>query len=236
MKHFSNSIEALKADEDSVKKQLLGGLILGLSIFIIPGVFLYGYMIQILKDTETRPLKKYPEWTNWGDLFINGLLGIVIYLIVIIPIQLLINAPILFEVANIESAVGMYALVIAGYLLSMFVGYVLPIVYAMVFRESGDLTDWSRLKAIIFSKEYFLAYLVLLAFGFGVGILIVMLILFTFGLGLFFLPFVYFLIYCISMYVFGSAITEADPEISQADPTSEEETTVTQLEDENPPF
>lgn len=64
-----------------VKKLLIGIL---LSIVPVINFFAMGYMLE----TAKRSMKKdssLPEWTGWGDLFVKGLLSIVIEAIYFIP-------------------------------------------------------------------------------------------------------------------------------------------------------
>lgn len=230
MNHLSNAIDALKSDEAMFKKTLIGGGILILSLLVVPFFFFQGYLMQILKDTKQQGLDKYPEWDNWGSLFIAGIIAFGINLLFTLPSQLLIYAPEVMEVSGQKASSGAFALMSIGYLISFIVGYLTPIIYVMYFREEGTVTDFSRIKSIAFSSEYFIAYLVVFAIGVAAGVALFVLILFTIGLGLIAVPFLFFPVQCVSMYIFGSAITEADP-VEYEINTTEEETKSSQDDD-----
>lgn len=211
MSHLSNAIDALKSDEEMFKKSLIGGGMLILSLLILPFFFFQGYLMQILKETKKKGLDTYPEWDNWGGLFVAGLIAVGINIVFTLPSQLLIYAPEIMQASGQEASGSALAVMSLGYIISFVVGYITPIIYVMYFREEGNATNVYRITNIAFSVEYFIAYILVFAIGVVAGISIFILILFTIGLGLIAVPFIIFPIQCVSMYIFGSAITEADP-------------------------
>jgi hypothetical protein len=71
-------------DEDWVKKVLIGGV---LNLIPIVGLFFTsGYMLETLKNVmEGRPLP-LPEWDDWGNKFMKGLMTFIIGLIYSLPL------------------------------------------------------------------------------------------------------------------------------------------------------
>ena len=81
--------EALKRPFTDVKKLLIG---LVLSIIPIINFIASGYQLKCSKSIIKKGKNMYmlPEWTNWGNLFLVGLVSFFISLIYFIPALLLI--------------------------------------------------------------------------------------------------------------------------------------------------
>jgi len=83
-------------DEDWIKKIAIGGGLYLLALplmFVVVGIALMfpilGYMIQTLKNVRDGHQRPLPEWTNFGDLFMSGLMVFIIGLAYNIPAILL---------------------------------------------------------------------------------------------------------------------------------------------------
>ncbi len=63
-------------------KKLLIGILLG--IVPIINFFVSGYIVRTAKNTMGKD-SSLPEWQNWGELFVNGLLYMVIGLLYMLP-------------------------------------------------------------------------------------------------------------------------------------------------------
>lgn len=75
--------EAIKRPFSDWKKLGIGGLMYLIPLVnIITGLFAYGYGLLCAKTAKE---KKLPEWKNWGDLFVKGLLAAIIGIIYFIP-------------------------------------------------------------------------------------------------------------------------------------------------------
>jgi len=64
-----------------IKKLVIGIL---LSIIPIVSFFSVGYVLEVAKSTIQKK-KDLPEWTNWKELFVHGLIGTVIGIIYVMP-------------------------------------------------------------------------------------------------------------------------------------------------------
>ena len=74
-------------DKNWVSKFLIGGLLILVSyvIPIIPLVFVFGYIIRAMRHTIETGESRLPEWENWTDLGVKGVLGALIYFIYLLP-------------------------------------------------------------------------------------------------------------------------------------------------------
>jgi hypothetical protein len=78
---FGRAFRFVLDDPERVKKILMGSLFVLLSMFVIGGVFLAGYLSRLIQRTargETHPL---PAWDDLGDLFRTGLRAFGAYLL-----------------------------------------------------------------------------------------------------------------------------------------------------------
>ena len=72
-------------DEDWVKKLIIGAVLL---IIPIVNFITFGYMIRTLRNVAEGRAKPLPEWDQWGDDFMKGLLVVVAGFIYSLPIVL----------------------------------------------------------------------------------------------------------------------------------------------------
>jgi len=157
--------EALKRPFSDLKK-----LILGLVISVIPIVnfIASGYHLKCASSVVKTGKRMYnlPKWSNWGNLFLVGLVAFVISLVYFIPAILVAffagGRAILNDVTNITyDSLGFSVIVVV--LLALFALYVLPMAltrYAIKenFKQAFDYKEifrksltWKYLAAWIFS-------------------------------------------------------------------------------------
>jgi len=73
-------------DERWITKVLIGGLFILASSVLVGIPFLVGYMIQTLRNVMKGAEKPLPEWENLGEMFKEGLILSLIYIVWLIPI------------------------------------------------------------------------------------------------------------------------------------------------------
>lgn len=95
--------------ENAIKKPFsdIKTLIIGIALSILPVVnfFAMGFAVMCAGVGKTKPSGKMPEWDNWGDLFVKGLMVTVISIIYFVPALVII---LFFAGAMIYSFAGMY--------------------------------------------------------------------------------------------------------------------------------
>lgn len=91
-------------DERWVTKLAIGAILFILSFLIIPMFFIYGYMIQLIRNVMAGIEKPLPEWQDWGKLFMDGLNLFIAGLVYTLPIWLLMCCSFAFIIpsANME--------------------------------------------------------------------------------------------------------------------------------------
>jgi len=81
-----NYTEAIKRPFTDGKKFLIGVL---LNILPIVNLLVVGYTLECAKSAMKKKYK-LPEWENWGDYFVKGLLATIIGFIYMIPALMLL--------------------------------------------------------------------------------------------------------------------------------------------------
>jgi hypothetical protein len=165
-----------------VKKLLIGIL---LSIVPIVNFLAIGYMLE----TARKSMKKdtsLPEWTGWGDLFVKGLLSIVIEAIYFIPAAIagmIFLWPVMSsampmmmqgQIPNIGQLIAnmgpaMMGLALAG-LLGLFAAYVAP--SAIFHFLNGGFNDAFKFGSVLkkaFSGTYGMAWTLFILYSMVLG-------------------------------------------------------------------
>lgn len=85
---FEEGIKFPLEGEDAVKRIMIGGLLGIFSFLIVPIFAIVGYYVEVARaGVEEAP--EPPEFTDWGDLIVKGIVGTVITIAyAIIPIFL----------------------------------------------------------------------------------------------------------------------------------------------------
>lgn len=207
MDYVTDSFDALTNDESIIKKSLIGTLVMFASILILPYFIYQGYLLRILEETETGIPDQLPKWNNLGELFVNGIVAILIPLVITLPVYVIMYGPLL---AGAQESVVLVSQLV-GLLLSLVFSYLTLALLALYARDGlNGVTDFGRIKNILLSVEYLVANVALLLFGIIFGVFMVMLAIFTLGSGLILTPFIVPPINYLFMVIVGSAISEAE--------------------------
>ena len=124
-------------DDRWVTKILIAVVIFILSIFIIPIFFLYGYMIQIIRNVMDGVENPLPEWDDWGTLFKDGIALFVAGIVYTLPIWLLMCCSFAFFIPAAGTE-GDMAEIMAGIgTLSMFVMFCIMFIFIIALMLIG---------------------------------------------------------------------------------------------------
>lgn len=150
-------------------------LALGIVFQVIPIVnfIAMGYQLECAK-TAMKKNFKLPEWTNFGDLFVRGLVALVIviayFLIPIILMAVSLGAGI-FTIAmqgNFAALAGAGLGFIASLVLFLAALYILPSALINYVKNDafGKAFSFSEVFGKAFTGKYFVAWLVAVIYGF----------------------------------------------------------------------
>jgi hypothetical protein len=78
---FGRAFQFYFEDPDWVKKTLMGSLFYLLSVLLVGLPFIAGYVVQVTRKAARGEARPLPEWTDYGQMFMDGLQVIGLYLV-----------------------------------------------------------------------------------------------------------------------------------------------------------
>lgn len=78
---FGRAFQFYFEDPDWLKKTLIGGLFYLLAMFLVGLPFVAGYVVQVTRRAARGDARPLPEWTDYGQMFSDGLQIIGLYLL-----------------------------------------------------------------------------------------------------------------------------------------------------------
>lgn len=199
--------------DEAFKRILIGGLLGLFSFLIVPLFILMGYFLRVL-TSATRAETEPPLFEDWGDLAVDGLKATVVAIVYgIVPFALMffsVGVAVLGSGSETGGAIfGSFGLLgfFISFLAMFAMYYLIPAALTnMAIEESmGAAFDFSRLKPVLFSSEYLIAWLVPFFVAFILNIVTMFFILVTLGFGILIVPFIQFYVQVAVFYLFGRA-------------------------------
>lgn len=207
MSYIDNALQPLKQDGSVLKKSLIGTLVLFASIFVLPYFLYQGYLLKILRESRGGVPSKLPEWDNLGDMFVLGLGGVLLSVVITIPSYVVMYTPQIVGMSETIILVGY----LIGLVISLVLSYFTPALLALYARDGlSGVTDGDRLVNVLLSGDYFIAMVIVFVLGAFLGVGVFFLTLVTLGLGALLLPFIVPAYNYFVMYIIGNSVTEAE--------------------------
>jgi hypothetical protein len=202
-----------RSSDDWIQTVLIGGALVLFGFFVVPGIIVQGYTVRVL-ERAGRPDAVAPSFTEWGDLFVDGLKAFAINLIYSIPLIVLYVA-LLFVVAGAGSVdpgsgagaglgVVSLGLGLAFLAVGLAVAFVVPAATANFAREDsfGAAFDLGTIRRGALSGSYVKAWLLALVVGVVLGTLFSFLAVLLVGIPLL------FYLQVVLYYLFGRGFAE----------------------------
>lgn len=168
-----NYSEAIKRSFSDWKKFAIGTVLYLIPFLnLITGMFGTGYSLLCAK-TAMKKNYKLPEWENWGDLFIKGLLAYVIMFLWFIPTFILAAiaggaALLAFFQGDQTAAIGAFGgLGIVAGLVFLITIYLMPSIL-LQFADKGKFGagfDFGNIFSMAFTGDYFVAWILTMVIG-----------------------------------------------------------------------
>lgn len=214
--------------EKALERLLVGGVLVILSVLVLPAFLVYGYLVRCLAAVaagEEAP----PAFDDWESLFVDGVKAFAIAAVyAIVPVLLFLAFLVPVSVgttagdggtAGILAGIGAVAFLLA-IVLALGVAYLIMAALT-TFAVEGRASAAFDLRAVggfATSEPYVIAIVLALAVQVLVSLVVLVSTVFTFGLALLVLiplgPFVNFWVYVVTAYLFGDAYREANDEES----------------------
>ncbi|MHC3380946.1 DUF4013 domain-containing protein [Haloarcula sp. H-GB5] len=171
--------------EQKIETILIGGVLSLLGVFFIPVLFVYGYLVRVIRAVSDGADGEPPVFDEWGDLFIEGVVAFLISLVYgLVPLVVIGLAVASFIVpASVVTTTGgdpapglsliglLFALVVVAVTVVVSLGavYLLPAAVAAyaVTGRVGPAFSPGTLRAVGGSQTYAIAWLVAVAIAIG---------------------------------------------------------------------
>lgn len=166
-------VAAIKRPFSDFKKLGIGALLYFVPILnIITGLFASGYSLVCAKTANTRDFR-LPEWKNWGDLFVKGLLAFVISMVYFIPTAILVAIFLGTAIMRKEIAAAVFSFtggIIIAILVALLTIYVLPsAIVSFAINGNFGAAFSGKVFRNAFTGKYLATWLVLALYSIAIG-------------------------------------------------------------------
>ncbi|WP_058366323.1 DUF4013 domain-containing protein [Haloparvum sedimenti] len=206
---------------DWIGRVIIGGVLGFLSFLLIPAFALMGYLVRVL-ETTVAGAEDPPEFEEWGDLLVKGIVATAIALAYTI-VPLLVYFVFVFVVLGAGGAIGGDAGALVGSLGAIAALAFLPVLFLVYYAVPAALTayaardsagaafDVSILRPVLFSTEYLVAVLLPIVVTFVLWIATLVLAFTVVGIVL--LPFLQFYGQVAIFRMFGTAFASVSDRV-----------------------
>ncbi|MFW5959053.1 MAG: DUF4013 domain-containing protein [Natronomonas sp.] len=170
MKELNDIVTFPMENDDWFVTTIIGGVLMLLSVFIVPLFLVYGYIVGVIRGS-LGGASEPPSFGDWTTLLVEGVqawfIGVIYMLIPLIVGGLTVGGSVLATASgtNTGSAIGsggMYIGFLVTFLLSLVFGYIAVAAIVNFAREErfGAAFDFDVLKGIVMHRDYAIAWLV----------------------------------------------------------------------------
>lgn len=169
MRAVSEAVQYPSTGEDWLQTILIGGILSFLGFLLIPILFVYGYLMGVIRKTHQGE-QEPPTFGDWGKLLVDGaqafVIGLLYMLIPLVVATVTIGASVLAiltgtEVGFATGIGGLFVGLVATSILVIVFGYVAVagIVHFALEERFSAAFELGTLKPILFHREYAVAWL-----------------------------------------------------------------------------
>ncbi|GGN89795.1 DUF4013 domain-containing protein [Haloarcula pellucida] len=212
--------------EKKVETLLVGGVLSLLGFLFVPLLFVYGYLVRVVRQVAAGNTEAPPVFDEWGDLLVDGVVAFVISLVyLLVPVIAIAVAAFLFlvPVTIVEGGTGprtgllaaggvLVALLVLSVTLVLLLAalYLLPAGVAAYARTGrfGAAFSPGDLRSVAGDRRYAIGWLVFVAIGVLAQLLAGAIA--ATGVGALLVPFVVFYGNVASAYAIGAGVADVD--------------------------
>jgi hypothetical protein len=172
-------------DDDWIKKIIIGGALALFSFLLIPIFFLMGYQIAVVKNVMTGKGEPLPEWEEWGQMFMDGLVLWVAQFVYALPLILLGLCSMIIWVPAIADAdsgagaalsgIAVFGLVVLSCLVFLYaiaLAFIVPALYIQ-YANTGEFGPLFQIgKVIAIARENVVDILIVLVAAIAAGLVV----------------------------------------------------------------
>lgn len=170
MKNLNDIVAFPMENDDWFVTTIIGGVLMLLSVFIVPLFLVYGYLVGVIRGS-LGGASEPPSFGDWSTLLIEGvqawLIGVIYLLIPLIVGGLTVGGSVLAIATGTDAgaAIGfgsMFVGALVTVILALAFGYIAVAAIVNFAREErfGAAFDFDVLKGIVMHRDYAIAWLV----------------------------------------------------------------------------
>lgn len=167
--------------DEWTKTVAIGGVLTLFGFLLLPLFVVYGYVVRVVQEC-TAGNREPPVFEEWGDLLVDGLqawvIGIVYLLVPLVVGAVTVGGSIAAMVSGTRAgtAAGLAGLgigLLVTFVLSLVFGYVAVAAIVNFAREGefGAAFDFGVLRAVVFDRDYAVAWLVSVVVFIAAGVI-----------------------------------------------------------------
>jgi len=213
--------------ERNAETLVVGGILTLVGVLFLPLLFVYGYLVRVVRQTAAGDVEAPPQFSEWGDLLVDGLVAFVIStLYALVPGIVVTAGALLFvvpvtAVSSVGTDGGGGLLVVLGTLLALFaVVLSVALVVATLYFVPAAIAAYARtgrfgaafepqlLRPIVTDGRYATGWVVAVVVSFLAQV--VASAVSATGIGVVLVPFVLFYGSVAGAYAIGVGVSEFD--------------------------
>ena len=182
MESLEETLRYPMEDDDWTVTILIGGVLTLLSLLVFPTVFVYGYLVQAVRERADGAAQP-PAFEDWGELLVDGLkawvISIVYMLVPLVVFGVTVGGSLLAIATGTRAGAGaglagLFGGLAISFVLSLVFGYVATaaIIHFACTGEFGAGFDFGTLRKLILSPEYATPWLVSIALFIAVNVVV----------------------------------------------------------------
>ncbi|MGD2049984.1 MAG: DUF4013 domain-containing protein [Chloroflexota bacterium] len=169
-------------EEDWIKNIVIGGVLVLFSFLLIPIFFLIGYQVRVVKRVMDGDIHPLPEWDDWGQMFMDGLVVWVAQIVYALPVILLTLCSFFIwvpaatdpggDIGAALSGAAIFGLVVLTCLVFLFaiaLAFIMPALYIQYVR-TGEFGPMFQIGEVIrIARENFVDILIVIVASIAAG-------------------------------------------------------------------
>lgn len=169
-------------EEDWIKNIVIGGVLILFSFLIIPIFFLIGYQVRVVKRVMDGDVHPLPEWDDWGEMFMDGLVVLVAQIVYALPVILLTLCSFFIWVPAATDPGGDFGAALSGaaifglvvltclvFLFAIALAFIIPALYIQ-YARTGEFGPMFQIGEIIrIARENFVDVLIVIVASIAAG-------------------------------------------------------------------
>jgi hypothetical protein len=179
---FEDALSYPRAHDDWLKTVLIGGVLTLLSVFLIPTILVYGYVVRAIRDSLDG-VEEPPQFEDWGPLFVEGLqafvVGLVYMLVPLVVTGITVGGSIIAlatgsQAGAVAGLAGLFGGLALSAVLSLVFGY-LAVAAVVNFAKEGSIGaafDVETIRTVAFDSRYAVAWASALVVFLGAAVIV----------------------------------------------------------------